>query len=494
MMAVSDNDLGRLPLAGIWKSCLTQVTTRLAHPVWEGCQQELQPLWIQGSTLFINTGTFARSVLHGDPHLRTMISEELTRALRDITGHEIGLEFVSMDTIASHSAPSRPAAPPHEPASPPATRSIPAQPRESDESSPPGSTQATLPLHESPYVVGLNPKYTFATFVEGSSNQLAYAAARSVARTPARSYNPLFLYGGVGLGKTHLMQAIGHAMLGSNRNARITYVSTETFMNEMIESISNKNTAAFREKYRNVDCLLVDDIQFIINRERTQEEFFHTFNYLHGNDRQIVLTSDRPPHELHPLEDRLRSRFTQGLIADIQSPDVETREAILRKKVSEQYQVHVPLDVIAYLAESFPTSVRDLEGALVRVIAYGSTHRRPIDIEVASEAIEHIVPPDRGRVLTVRSIQERVCEHFRIRIDELLGSRRDARFALPRQIAMFLARDMTTLSLKQIADEFNKKDHTTVIHAIRKIEETLSDASIRHNVETIRHMLDEHRG
>jgi chromosomal replication initiator protein len=473
-------------LASIWQACLAQVSARIAHPVWESCQHDLQPLWLQGDTLFVNTGAFSKSMLLGDAQLRNVLYDELSRALQAVTGQTYGLELVSMDSIASQ--------PPSESATPLPPKASSPNAGDLAPSTTPAPSHPSVELsseHENPYVVGLNPKYTFATFVEGSSNQLAYAAARSVARNPARSYNPLFLYGGVGLGKTHLMQAVGHAMLASNAKARITYVSTETFMNEMIEAISNKSTASFREKYRHVDCLLVDDIQFIINRERTQEEFFHTFNYLHGNDRQIIITSDRPPHELHPLEDRLRSRFTQGLIADIQSPDVETREAILRKKVSEQYQVHVPLDVIGFLAENFPTSVRDLEGSLVRVIAYASTHQRPIDIGLASQAIEQIVPVENRRIISIRAIQEKVCEHFRIKLDDLLGTRRDARFALPRQIAMFLARDLTLHSLKQIADDFNKKDHTTVIHAIRKIEESLSDATIRDNIETIRQRLDQ---
>ena len=338
----------------------------------------------------------------------------------------------------------------------------------------------------------LNPKYTFDTFVEGSSNQLAYAAARSVSENPARAYNPLFLYGGVGLGKTHLMQAIGHGILQRKRKARIVYVSTEQFMNDLIESLGNKRTASFREKYRNVDVLLVDDIQFLINKERTQEEFFHTFNELHSSNRQIVITSDRPPHELSPLEDRLRSRFTQGLIADIQSPDLETREAILRKKVAEQYHINVPLDVIAFIAERFPSSIRDLEGAMIRVIAYASTHALPIDMQTATQALAQILPHIKPTAITIRMIQQRVCEHFRIKIDELVGERRDHRFAFPRQIAMYLAREHTSSSLKQIADEFGGKHHTTVMHACRQIEERYSkDPSTRDNIEILTENLKE---
>ena len=454
----------------IWQECVRSVTNRIDSPVWRACLGDMEAVHIQENALKVRTGDFSRDLLSGDPVLGSAITAELTRVLQDLTHRELRLEWSlgegrRVDRL--HPSPG-----------PPVSRDVPAR-----------DILHATPI-DPPVQHRLNPKYTFDTFVEGSSNQLAYAAARSVAENPARSYNPLFLYGGVGLGKTHLMQAIGHGILQRNPSARVVYVSTETFMNDLIESLGNKSTASFRDKYRNVDVLLIDDIQFLINKERTQEEFFHTFNNLHSGDRQICITSDRPPHELHPLEDRLRSRFTQGLIADIQSPDVETREAILRKKVVEQFHVSVPHDVISFIAQRVPNSIRDLEGALIRVMAYASTHVVPIEIATAREALNFLLD-ESARVVNIRSIQTKVCEHFRIRMDDMLSERRDRKFAFPRQIAMYLSRQLTQASLKNIADEFNRKDHTTVIHAVQKIESEMSDPSTRENVHCIQEKLKE---
>lgn len=452
-------------VASIWQECQAVLRDRLDSPVWKACLQELEPVSADNTTMHIRIGKFTHDMITEDPHMDSILCGEIRRVLQRLTGIDYQIEWLTSDTSTTQKAPAQ------------AGRSA-------------KRTETTI-SHQATMSNGLNPKYTFYTFVEGSSNQLAYAAARSVADNPARSYNPLFLYGGVGLGKTHLMQAIGHGIVSRNPDARVVYVSTETFMNDLIESLGNKRTASFREKYRNVDLLLIDDIQFLINKERTQEEFFHTFNNLHSSDRQIVITSDRPPQELHPLEDRLRSRFTQGLIADIQSPDLETREAILRKKVAEQYQVNVPLDVISFIAERFPSSIRDLEGAMIRVIAYASTHGLPIDMNTATLALQQILPHIKPMTMTIRMIQQRVCDHFRIKLDELVGERRDHRFAFPRQIAMFLSRDLTSSSLKQIADEFGGKHHTTVIHAIRQIERNLSDPATRDNLNLLRELLQE---
>lgn len=465
-----EESMGPSPeVKSIWQECVRSISDQAANPVWQACLSDMEPVNINDHALKVRTGTFSRDVLSGDPLLGNAITTALTRALQRITQRALHLEWSlgearRFEQPLSFGSPSVPVAAP--PASPPSF---------------------TL---EPPVPHRLNPKYTFQTFVEGSSNQLAYAAALSVADNPARSYNPLFLYGGVGLGKTHLMQAIGHRILQRNPGARIVYVSTETFTNDLIESLGSKSTASFRDKYRNVDVFLIDDIQFLINKERTQEEFFHTFNNLHSGDRQIVITSDRPPHDLNPLEDRLRSRFTQGLIADIQSPDVETREAILRKKVTEQFHINVPHDVISFIAQRVPNSVRDLEGAMIRVMAYASTHAMPIDLDTAKEALNFILD-DTTRVINIRSIQTKVCEHFRIRMDEMLSERRDRKFAFPRQIAMYLARQLTPASLKHIADEFRRKDHTTVIHACQKIEAEMVDKSTRENVNCIQEKLKE---
>ena len=318
----------------------------------------------------------------------------------------------------------------------------------------------------------LNPKYTFQSFVIGNSNRFAHAASLAVAESPAKAYNPLFIYGGVGLGKTHLMHAIGHYILQENPKAKVVYVSSEKFTNELINAIKDDKNEEFRNKYRKVDVLLIDDIQFIAGKERTQEEFFHTFNALHEENKQIILSSDRPPKEIPTLEDRLRSRFEWGLIADIQPPDFETRMAILKKKADVE-GLNVPNEVMVYIATKIKSNIRELEGALIRIIAYSSLTNRDVSVDLASEALKDIISNKESAPVTVKTIQESVANYYNLRIEDLKSKRRTRNIAYPRQIAMYLSRKLTDMSLPKIGEEFGGRDHTTVIHAYEKISENL---------------------
>jgi len=322
-------------------------------------------------------------------------------------------------------------------------------------------------------IVGyLNPKYTFDTFVIGNSNHFAHAACYAVSESPSRAYNPLFIYGGVGLGKTHLMHGIGHHIIEKYPTLSVTYVSSEQFTNELISSIRDDNTSGFRNKYRNIDVLLIDDIQFLAGKERTQEEFFHTFNTLYEANKQLVISSDRPPKDIPTLEDRLRSRFEWGLITDIGPPDLETRIAILRKK-AEVDNLNISYDVLDYIANYIYSNIRELEGALIRLVAYATITNKPIDINTASEALKDILPPPRPKKITIDIIQSIVAKHYGIDIKELNSKKRNRNLVLPRQIAMFLARKLTDLSYPQIGSMFGGRDHTTVLHAYDKIEKDL---------------------
>ena len=326
----------------------------------------------------------------------------------------------------------------------------------------------------------LNPKYTFDSFVIGNSNRFAHAASLAVAESPAKAYNPLFIYGGVGLGKTHLMHAIGHYILQGNPKAKVVYVSSEKFTNELINAIKDDNNEEFRNKYRKVDVLLIDDIQFIAGKERTQEEFFHTFNTLHDANKQIILSSDRPPKEIPTLEDRLRSRFEWGLIADIQAPDFETRMAILKKKADVE-NLSVANEVMVYIATKIKSNIRELEGALIRIVAYSSLTNREITVDLASEALKDIISNKQGVHVTIDTIQDAVSSYFNLRVEDLKSQRRTRNVAYPRQIAMYLSRKLTDMSLPKIGEEFGGRDHTTVIHAYEKISASLKTDEVLQN-------------
>ena len=335
----------------------------------------------------------------------------------------------------------------------------------------------------------LNPKYTFESFVVGGNNMFAHAASLAVAESPGEIYNPLYLYAGVGLGKTHLMHSISHFILQNNPEAKVLYVTSEDFTNELIDSIRNGNNMAmskFREKYRNIDVLLIDDIQFIIGKESTQEEFFHTFEALYGAKKQIIISSDKPPKDLDILEERIRSRLEMGLIADISSPDYETRMAILRKK-EEADGYHIDDAILDYIAKNINSNIRELEGCLNRIRAKSILEKRTITLELAEEILKDLISPEESRNVTSEMIINVVAEHFHITTSEIRSSKRDAKFVYPRKIAMYLCREMTEDSLLTIASLLNKKDHTTVMSAHRKIEKEMrTSEETRQNVNIIR--------
>ncbi|HUY15495.1 MAG TPA: chromosomal replication initiator protein DnaA [Terriglobia bacterium] len=317
----------------------------------------------------------------------------------------------------------------------------------------------------------LNPRYTFDTFVVGSCNQFAHAAARAVAEAPSKAYNPLFLYGGVGLGKTHLMQAVGHTIKKEWKEMRLAYVSSESFTNEVINSLRYDRMISFREKYRNVDILLMDDIEFIAGKERTQEEFFHTFNALYEAQKQVVISSDCPPKEIPALEERLRSRFAWGLTADLQPPDLETKMAILGRK-SENHGVQLPSNVLEFIASRIKSSIRDLEGALTRLIAYSSLTGEPLNLAMAHQVLRNLMDSDEHRV-SIDNIQRLVCREFGLTLAQLKSKNNSHKIAFPRQIAMYLAKQLTRSSLPQIGSSFGGKHHTTVLHSVKKITEMM---------------------
>ncbi len=331
----------------------------------------------------------------------------------------------------------------------------------------------------------LNVRYTFEEFVVGNSNRFAHAASQAVASAPARAYNPLFLYGGVGLGKTHLMHAIGHRVMLDNPSANVVYLTCEKFTNEFIIALQNNRTPEFRNRYRQVDVLLIDDIQFLAGKETTQEEFFHTFNALHESGRQLIISSDRPPKEIQTLESRLRSRFEWGLLTDIQAPDLETREAILRKK-AESEKIPVPDEVTSFIAKVIPSNIRELEGALIRVVAYASLTRSPITIDLAAEVLKSAVANAPLQRVTIAKIKETVAGAHGLTVKEMDNGRRDQRLAAPRQIAMYVATVLTEYSLPQIAREFGKKDHTTVMYARDKIKDQMErDEAYRNKIRQL---------
>ena len=335
----------------------------------------------------------------------------------------------------------------------------------------------------------LNPNYTFDTFVVGSNNRFAQSASLAVAESPGEAYNPLYIYGGPGLGKTHLMHSIGHFILERNPEAKVLYVTSEEFTNEVIESIRSGNASAmnkFREKYRTIDVLMIDDVQFIIGKESTQEEFFHTFNALHSAGKQIILTSDKPPKDMETLEERIRSRFEWGLMADIGAPDYETRMAILRRKV-ESDDMSLSDDILNYIANNIKSNIRELEGALNKLLAYSNLEKTEITMEIAKKELQNIITPDKPREITPQLIIEVVSEHFQISLDQMISKNRSNEIARPRQIAMYLCKTMTDIPLDSIGSLLGGRDHSTIIHGIKKIaDEYDSNEQTRNLIENIK--------
>lgn len=333
----------------------------------------------------------------------------------------------------------------------------------------------------------LNPRYTFDTFVVGANNNLAHAASLAVAESPAEIYNPLFIYGGVGLGKTHLMHSIAHYILEQNENSKVMYVTSEKFTNELIESIRNVNTTPteFREKYRNIDVLLIDDIQFIIGKESTQEEFFHTFNTLHESKKQIIISSDKPPKDILTLEERLRSRFEWGLTVDIQQPDYETRMAILKKK-EELDGLQIDNEVMKYIATNVKSNIRELEGALTKIVALSRLKKQEVNVTLAEEALKDLISPDNKKQITPELIIEIIAEHFNITSNDIYSINKSRNIAYPRQVAMYLCRKLTDFSLSDIGKVMGNRDHTTVLHGIDKVEKNIkSEPSMQNTIDVL---------
>ena len=379
----------------------------------------------------------------------------LAEALRDVGRPDVKLVFVP-DGAAGHSA-TRAAA------------SAPELIRTSASQVEVPESNDRVRSDEAPRAGSLIPRYTFDTFIVGPSNQFAHAACRAVAETPSRSYNPLFIHGGVGLGKTHLMHAIGHYVVQHHPGLVLTYISSERFMNEMINAVRFDRILDFRSRYRSVDVLLVDDIQFVSGKEGTQNEFFHTFNALHDAQKQIVISSDRPPHEITALEERLRSRFEWGLIADIQVPDVETKAAILKRKAEEE-GVPLPNDVAMFMASRIKSNVRELEGSLIRLIAYSSLTTKPLTMELAQEVLRNVIDHDE-KAVTIEQIQKFVADYYHLKLHELKSRNNSKSIAMPRQVAMYLCKSLTHASLPEIGRSFGGKHHSTVIHSIKKVDD-----------------------
>jgi len=423
----------------LWGKTLAVIEKKISKPSFETWLKSTKALSLQGKTLIVEApNEFARDWLEGN------YSQILAKIIHELTGAEMELKFVIPD---AHT--------------------------EDQETASTAINRKKAQQTEN-YQTMLNPKYTFDTFVIGSGNRFAHAASLAVAEAPAKAYNPLFIYGGVGLGKTHLMHAIGHYILEHNPSAKVVYISSEKFTNEFINAIRDNRADDFRNKYRNVDILLIDDIQFLAGKESTQEEFFHTFNTLHEESKQIVISSDRPPKEIPTLEDRLRSRFEWGLITDITPPDLETRIAILRKKAKAE-GLDIPNEVMIYIANQIDSNIRELEGALIRVVAYSSLENKDITAELAAEALKDIIPASKPNVLTIQDIQKAVGEYFGLKLEDFKAKKRTKSVAFPRQIAMYLARELTDFSLPKIGEEFGGRDHTTVIHAHEKISKLIQE-------------------
>ena len=432
----------------IWQLTLSELSKDLNKPSFETWFNLTKPVSFENSCLVIEVpNDFTKE------WFETRYREQIVRALKEITSDDHRVSFVISSDFQDKT----------ETETPEDLFS-----KNTDFT----STQKTDDHLKNKYISNFNPRYTFDTFVVGMCNRLSHAASLAVAESPARAYNPLFIYGGVGLGKTHLLHAIGQYTLINHGFSRVSYFSSEKFTNEFINAIRDNKTLEFRNKYRNMDVLLIDDIQFLAGKEQTQEEFFHTFNALHDNNKQIIISSDRPPKEIPTLEDRLRSRFEWGLITDLQTPDLETRTAILKKKALSD-GIDIPDQVIQYIAGKVITNIRELEGALIRIVAYASLSETPVTLELTEAALQDIIFT-RKKNITVINIINATAENFNIKPEEVLSKKRTQNIAMTRQVAMYLCRMLTDLSLPKIGEEFGGRDHTTVLHAFKKIDSLIS--------------------
>jgi len=426
-----------LQIAKVWQDVLRIIKSQLNAPTFKTWFSAIEPVELNQSHLVIAVpNDFARD------WLEARYSSLISASLKEILGENIAVSFIIKSAVTQT----------------------------------PQKSETVAEKNPSILITnGLNPKYTFDSFVIGSSNRFAHAAALAVAEKPAVAYNPLFIYGGVGLGKTHLLQAVAHYVLAHHNGLRVKYISTEKFTNEFINSIRDKNKiAGFQKRYRNNDVLLVDDVQFLENKEATQEEFFHTFNTLYEAGKQIVISSDRPPKDISTLEDRLRTRFESGLTVDVQPPDIETRIAILRKKTQAE-KVSLKDEVLEYIASKIQSNIRELEGALIRVIAFSHLTKDEVSVELAENVLKDILPAQADKQISLAKIQTEICRYYKINKSDLLSSKRVQNIVLPRQIGMYLARELTDLSLPKIGAEFGGRDHTTVLHAISKIEKLINE-------------------
>ncbi|MEI7998019.1 MAG: chromosomal replication initiator protein DnaA [Candidatus Omnitrophota bacterium] len=438
-------------LTDLWEKTQITIKEEIGATSYDTWLSSLKPLDKDSDTLILQAP---------DEFFKNWIVEHygpvIERCLKQEAGRSVGLEFEVNGDLASLVSPQKN-----------------------------NSTEKTYEQGPIKSNVHLNPRFLFENFVIGPSNRFAFAASQAVAEAPAKMYNPFFIYGPVGLGKTHLLQAITHEIARKHPNLKICYISSEQFTNELINAIRHRSADNFRLKYRTIDVLLIDDIHFIAGKESTQEEFFHTFNVLHDHRKQIIICSDRPPKEIAHLEERLVSRFTWGLIADIQPPDYETRVAILRKKL-ELESVRVPDDVIIFIASEIKTNIRELEGAMLRVVAYSVLEEKPINLSVAKSVLKDMVK-ETVKTISVEMVQKEISEFYNISIGELKNKSRHKNIIVPRQIAMYLSRKLTTRSLPEIGAAFGGKDHTTILHAVKKVEEVLlKDEQIRKIVETLR--------
>ncbi|MHB2023251.1 MAG: chromosomal replication initiator protein DnaA [Mycobacteriales bacterium] len=453
-------DTEAVDLAEVWARAVSGLADDALSPQQRAWVRLTQPLaLVQDTAVLATPNEFTRGLL--ESRLRPLIVDALSREL----GREIRVA-VTVEDLPEHAASSGAAE----------TAVIEAAPVPGTGREPAQDARPAPPVR-------LNPRYQFETFVIGSSNRFAHAAAVAVAEAPAKAYNPLFIYGDSGLGKTHLLHAIGHYTTQIYPGARVRYVSSEEFTNDFINSIRDGRADGFRRRYRDVDVLLVDDIQFLENKEQTQEEFFHTFNTLHNATKQIVISSDRPPKQLVTLEDRLRNRFEWGLITDIQPPELETRIAILRKKAAQE-GLSAPPEVLEFIASKIQSNIRELEGALIRVTAFASLNRQPVALGLAEVVLKDLIPDRVGPEITAATIMGATAQYFGISLEDLCGSSRSRVLVSARQIAMYLCRELTDLSLPKIGQTFGGRDHTTVIHADRKIRKLMAERRAVYNQVT----------
>jgi chromosomal replication initiator protein len=452
---------------GIWDDTLDLVRTELNEPTFKTWFEHASPLGLVDDTFVISVQNgFAAD------WLSSRYSSLITSALEQVTGDRLQISFTATGEPPDADDEPEPVIEPQDEPDP-----VAADFQEQEERRVREATEGDF-----------NPKYTFESFVMGSSNRFAHAAAQAVAESPGRAYNPLFIYGGVGLGKTHLLQGIGHYVQRHMPHLRVKYVSTEQFTNDFINSLGDSDKQrieGFRRQYRTNDILLVDDVQFLKGKEGIQEEFFHTFNTLQQAGKQIVLSSDRPPKDIATLEDRLRSRFEMGLITDIQPPDIETRIAILRRK-TEAEGIDAPGEVLSFIADRVSSNIRELEGALIRIVAFSSLTRHPIDLDLAQGVLKDIFPENQVQPVSVSLIQSEVCRYYDVNKTDLVGKKRSHPIVHPRQMAMHLTRELTDLSLPRIGEEFGGRDHTTVMHATQKIHRLMNqDRSIYNEVQDL---------